>query len=247
MFLVDLEQGRIVDDEEIKARARRGASLSADGSTRTQIKLEELPGRSRRCRRRDRRYRCSIASRPSATRRKICASSRADGADGRGAGRLDGHRHAAGRALGPAASCCSTISSSASRKSPTRRSIRSAKRWSCRSSRWIGPRPQPAGPRKPATHIRLELHQPILTNVDLEKIRAIEETADGAFRTSTLDISYPAPTGAPAWSGARRLCLPRADDAVRDGYNIIMLSDRALDRDHIASRRCSRWRPCIII
>ena len=34
-----------------------------------------------------------------------------DGRERPGAGRLDGHRHAAGGALRPAASCCSTISS----------------------------------------------------------------------------------------------------------------------------------------
>ncbi len=41
---------------------------------------------------------------------------RADGADGRGADRLDGHRLGAGRAVGPAARCSTTTSSSSSRR-----------------------------------------------------------------------------------------------------------------------------------
>ncbi len=54
---------------------------------------------------------------------------RADGAGRRRSDRIDGHRHADRRALGPAASCSTIISSRTSRRSPTRRSIRSAKRW----------------------------------------------------------------------------------------------------------------------
>ena len=43
--------------------------------------------------------------------------------------RLDGHRHADRRALEEAASCSTTISSRTSPRSPTRRSIRSARSW----------------------------------------------------------------------------------------------------------------------
>ena len=38
-------------------------------------------------------------------------------------------------------------------------------------------------------HKRLEVDQPILSNIDLEKIRRIEDV-DGSFRTYTLDITY---------------------------------------------------------
>src|SRR5437588_325318 len=59
----------------------------------------------------------------------------------------------------------------------------------------IGPRPNLLGHHAGA-HKRLEVLQPILTNSDLEKIRSIAELADGAFRTATLDATWPAADGA---------------------------------------------------
>src|SRR5882762_2945487 len=50
----------------------------------------------------------------------------------------------------------------------------------------IGPRPNLLG-RQAGTHKRLEVAQPILTDEDLAKIRAVHELLDGAFRTATLD------------------------------------------------------------
>ena len=59
----------------------------------------------------------------------------------------------------------------------------------------IGPRPNLLG-HQAGAHKRLEVAQPILTNADLEKIRSIAELADGAFRTATLDATWPAAEGA---------------------------------------------------
>ena len=62
----------------------------------------------------------------------------ADGARRRRSRRLDGHRHAAGGALAASRGCCTTISSSCSRRSPTRRSTASARRSSPRRDVWLG-------------------------------------------------------------------------------------------------------------
>ena len=59
----------------------------------------------------------------------------------------------------------------------------------------IGPRPNLLG-HQAGAHKRLEVAQPILTNADLEKIRSIAELVDGAFRTATLDATWPAAEGA---------------------------------------------------
>src|SRR5947209_20290669 len=48
----------------------------------------------------------------------------------------------------------------------------------------IGPRPNLLG-RQAGAHKRLEVSQPILSDQDLAKIRAIHELLDGAFRTAT--------------------------------------------------------------
>ena len=43
---------------------------------------------------------------------------------------------------------------------------------------------------------RLEAHQPILTNADLEKIRSISDVAEFDFKSLTLDATWPAESGA---------------------------------------------------
>ncbi|RZK83008.1 MAG: glutamate synthase subunit alpha, partial [Methylobacterium sp.] len=53
------------------------------------------------------------------------------------------------------------------------------------------------------------------------------------FDTKTLDITYPAETGAAAMNGALDRLCDRAEVAVRGGYNIIVLSDRAVGPDRI--------------
>ncbi|EDN69747.1 glutamate synthase, large subunit [Beggiatoa sp. PS] len=83
-------------------------------------------------------------------------------------------------------------------------------------------------------HKRLEVHQPILTNVDLEKIRRIETRTGGAFRTKTLSTCYVADLGISGMEPALALLCEQAEQAVLDGYNILILSDRAMDTDHIA-------------
>src|SRR5215472_16217221 len=58
----------------------------------------------------------------------------------------------------------------------------------------IGPRPNLLG-HEAGTHKRLEVSQPVLTDSDISKIRSIEELLDGAFRTVTLDITWAAEEG----------------------------------------------------
>ncbi|HEX3367821.1 glutamate synthase large subunit [Phenylobacterium sp.] len=96
----------------------------------------------------------------------------------------------------------------------------------------IGPRPNLLG-RQAGTHKRLEVAQPILTDEDLAKIRAINELLDGAFRTATLDTTWLATEGANGLEGAiERLCR-EATDAVLADMNILILSDRATGPDRI--------------
>src|SRR5580700_7529923 len=91
----------------------------------------------------------------------------------------------------------------------------------------IGPRPNLLG-REAGAHKRLEVSQPILTNGDVDKIRDIENLAGGAFRTRTIDVTWPATEGAAGMARAvDRLCV-EATDAVLDGFNILILSDRAV-------------------
>ncbi|MGO8914541.1 MAG: glutamate synthase large subunit, partial [Stellaceae bacterium] len=98
----------------------------------------------------------------------------------------------------------------------------------------VGPRPNLLDLETGGKHIRLELKQPILTNVDLEKIRRIEDNTGGKFRTYTLSVCYPGEEGAAGMARALEHICQRAEDVVRAGHNILVLSDRALDAEHIA-------------
>ncbi len=91
----------------------------------------------------------------------------------------------------------------------------------------IGPRPNLLG-RQAGTHKRLEVSQPILTNPDLEKVRSIADLLDGAFRTITLDATWPAETGPSGLEPALDALCAAATDAVLADYNILIISDRAV-------------------
>ncbi|ANU06923.1 glutamate synthase large subunit [Paraurantiacibacter namhicola] len=96
----------------------------------------------------------------------------------------------------------------------------------------IGPRPNLLG-REAGTHRRLEVEQPILTNSDLEKIRSVETSLDGAFRTETIDITWDAASGAEGLEMALKEMCWAATEAVLQDKNILILSDRAHSADRI--------------
>ncbi len=98
----------------------------------------------------------------------------------------------------------------------------------------IGPRPNLFGLTRAGEHKRLEVTQPVITNISLARIRCIEALTKGAFRTFTANICYPAEQGAAGMGPALDGLCEQAEQAVRDGYNILILSDRRMDADHIA-------------
>jgi len=75
------------------------------------------------------------------------------------------------------------------------------------------------------------IKHPILTNLELEKVRSIDT---GVFQSKTLQTYFRA-DGKPGSlaKGLERLCR-YAVDAVEDGFQVIVLSDRALDSEHAA-------------
>ncbi|MCK7575514.1 MAG: glutamate synthase large subunit [Chromatiales bacterium] len=97
----------------------------------------------------------------------------------------------------------------------------------------IGPRPNLLGIHEAGRHWRLETPQPVLTNQDLERIRHIEYSAGGAFRTRTLHMVYPAHEGVEGMEPALDRLCEQAEQAVLAGYNILILSDRNTNLDHI--------------
>ncbi len=148
----------------------------------------------------------------------------------RGADRLDGQRQRAGRALRPAPAAVLATSSSSSRRSPTRRSTRSASRSSCR---W-----PPASGRSvnlldesPEHAHQLVMDQPILRNHELETLRHVSHDV---FRAHTIDITWPVAEGAEGMVRALADVCDEATDAIAAGINILILSDRRVKRDRVA-------------
>src|ERR1700693_2760436 len=98
---------------------------------------------------------------------------------------------------------------------------------------FIGPRPNLLDLEGTSRQKRLEAAHPILTNDNLERIRGIGDIADNQFRTVTLDITYGADHGAPGMGKALDQLCRRAEAAVRECENIIILSDRAAGPDRV--------------
>src|SRR5499433_2597262 len=99
---------------------------------------------------------------------------------------------------------------------------------------FIGPRPNLLDLEGTAKIKRLEVYQPILSNEDLERIRQIGLVKDNQLSSVTIDITYPAETGAAGMPAALDVVCAEAEEAVRSKeYNIIILSDRGTGPDRI--------------
>ena len=99
---------------------------------------------------------------------------------------------------------------------------------------FIGPRPNLLDLEGTSKQKRLEVDQPILSNEDLERIRGIGAVKDNIFASITIDITYDASKGEAGMGPALDCVCAEAEEFVRAGeYNIIILSDRATGPDRI--------------
>ncbi|MGE3231587.1 MAG: glutamate synthase large subunit, partial [Hyphomicrobium sp.] len=99
---------------------------------------------------------------------------------------------------------------------------------------FIGPRPNLLDLEGTSKVKRLEVTQPILANEDLERIRQIGEVRDNHFASITIDITYSVDKGPAGMAPAVDVICAEAEEAVRSGaYNIIILSDRRTGPDRI--------------
>ncbi len=236
MLLIDLEQGRIIEDEEIK-RDLADAEPYADWLSQTQFKLEELPD--------------LLGQSPPAPNNDPAVLLDRQQAFGYTEEDLKFFLEPMARTAEDPVGSMGTdtpiaVLSSRSKllydyfkqnfaqvTNPPIDPIREELVMSLVSM--IGPRPNLLGHHAGA-HKRLEVSQPVLTNTDLEKIRSISDLSDlldRAFRTATLDTTWPASEGAAGLERAlERLCR-QATDAVLADNNILILSDRAVGEDRI--------------
>jgi glutamate synthase (NADPH/NADH) large chain len=231
MFLIDMEQGRIIDDKELKD-ALASSHPYPEWLKKTQIQLENLPGEVSPMA----PDQATLLDRQQAfgyTQEDIkflMTPMAATGQEAIGSMGADNPVAVLSNRSKPLANYFKQ--NFAQVTNPPIDPIREELVMSLVSL--IGPRPNLLGYASAGNHMRLEVCQPILTNTDIERIRHIKDHTDGAFRTRTLAICYPASQGADGMEAALSAVCKQAEAAVGEGDNILILSDRGMDIDHMA-------------
>ncbi len=78
---------------------------------------------------------------------------------------------------------------------------------------------------------QLSMDQPILRNHELETLKQVEHPA---FRSGTIDITWPVAEGPEGMQARLTNACDEAHDLIEAGYNVIILTDRNLGRDRAA-------------
>src|SRR5262252_3626908 len=231
MLLIDLQKGRIISDEEIKAELA-GAHPYQQWLDRTQIRVHELPGSSSA----QPRTNVSLLDRQQAfgytqeSIKQLMLPMAQTGQEAVGSMGTDTPISA----LSDRPKLLHTYfkQNFAQVTNPPIDSIREELVMSLVS--FIGPRPNLLDLEGTAKIKRLEVYQPILSNEDLERIRQIGLVKDNQFSSVTIDITYAVEKAARGLAAALDVVCAEAEEAVRSKeYNIIILSDRATGPDRI--------------
>ena len=99
---------------------------------------------------------------------------------------------------------------------------------------FIGPKPNLLDINQVNPPMRLEVSQPILDFQDMGKLRTIEARTQGKFRSHTLDITYPLAWGHEGVEAKLASLCAEAVDAIKGGMNILIVSDRAVNSTQVA-------------
>ncbi len=98
---------------------------------------------------------------------------------------------------------------------------------------FIGPKPNPLDTNNINPPMRLEVSQPILDYKDITRLRNISAHTGGKFRSYEIDICYSIDWGKEGIEARLASLCAQAVDAVRSGHNILILSDRGVDKHHV--------------
>jgi len=99
---------------------------------------------------------------------------------------------------------------------------------------FIGPKPNLLDINAVNPQMRLEVEQPVLDFDDMARLRAIEKHTNGKFKSCALDITYPLAWGNEGVEAKLASLCAEAVDAIRGGHNILIITDRAMGRERIA-------------
>ncbi|HSB26133.1 MAG TPA: glutamate synthase-related protein, partial [Burkholderiaceae bacterium] len=99
---------------------------------------------------------------------------------------------------------------------------------------FIGPKPNPLDINAVNPPMRLEVTQPILDFDDMARLRDIERHTSGKFKSHELDITYPLTWGREGIEAKLASLCAESVDAIRGGHNILIITDRSIGRDQVA-------------
>ncbi|MBK7326544.1 MAG: glutamate synthase subunit alpha [Propionivibrio sp.] len=99
---------------------------------------------------------------------------------------------------------------------------------------FIGPKPNLLGINEINPPYRLEVAQPVLNFDDMARLRNIAACTDGKFHSAELDICYPLAWGNEGVEARIASLCAEAEDAVHRGCGILIVSDRCMNPDNVA-------------
>jgi glutamate synthase (NADPH/NADH) large chain len=99
---------------------------------------------------------------------------------------------------------------------------------------FIGPKPNLLDINAINPPVRLEVDQPVLDFADMRRLREIARHTHGKFKCYELDICYPVAWGKEGVEARIASLCAEVVDAQKSGHNIIVISDRKASRSQLA-------------
>jgi glutamate synthase (NADPH/NADH) large chain len=231
MFLIDFEQGRIIDDEELKNQFA-SAKPYRQWIENVRIKLDTIPAPEVA----PVSYLESLLDRQQAfgyTQEDIkflMAPMAANGEEGIGSMGNDSPLAVLSSKNKPLYNYFKQLFAQVT--NPPIDPIREAIVMSLNS--FIGPKPNLLDINAVNPPMRLEVAQPILDFADMARLRSIEKHTGGKFKSYELNITYPLAWGHEGVEAKLASLCAESVDAIKSGHNILIITDRAMDRANVA-------------
>ena len=99
---------------------------------------------------------------------------------------------------------------------------------------FIGPKPNLLDINAVNPPMRLEVTQPVLDFDDMARLRAIGQHSHHKFQSYEIDITYPLAWGREGVEAKLASLCAESVDAIRSGHNILIITDRHVSQDQVA-------------
>ena len=230
MFLIDMEQGRIIDDQELK-NSLANAKPYAEWIDKIRIKLDDIEGETARVEPNAGILDLQQAFGYTQEDIKVIMTPMAEnGEEAIGSMGNDSALTVLSKKEKPLYNYFRQLFAQVT--NPPIDPIREELVMSLVS--FIGPKPNLLNSSDINPPIRLEVAQPVLSAKQMDKIRNIEQFTAHKFRSHELDITYPLSWGKEGIEARLATLAAEAEDAVKSGANILILSDRKVAKEQLA-------------